>query len=183
MIKTLITAFVIACGVLAYIWRKLPKKKERLKKKELETQIMQMEEKSKKFGVPVDNLKRDELNAKIKEIESTTFNFDVYDFLIFAAVLLICLYLSGEDKPKDIVVFIINITLYGSGLFWGVATYFRRKIKQDVTQGIATKEQKEMIYKQMVLNNPEYKKLNLMCDLVLPGMVVISGIIAHFITK
>ena len=70
MIKTLITAFVIACGVLAYIWRKLPKKKERLKKKELETQIMQMEEKSKKFGVPVDNLKRDELNAKIKEIES-----------------------------------------------------------------------------------------------------------------
>ena len=175
MVKTLIIAFVIACGVLAYIWRKLPKKKERLKKKELEAQIVQMEEKSKKFG--------DELNAKIKEIESTTFNFDIYDFLIFAAVLLICLYLSGEDKPKDIVVFIINITLYGSGLFWGVATYFRRKIKQDVTQGIATKEQKEMVYKQMVLNNPEYKKLNLMCDLVLPGMVVISGIIAHFITK
>ena len=174
---------VMAIAIAAYILRKLPNKKSTAIKKELEGKLQAMKENAIKYRVPVDEMERTKLEKRIKELSAANFNFDATDFGIFLAAFMISLYLTGLSKPRAIVIFVLNIMLYGSGLFWGACIFYRSRLKKEVTMGAMNVKDRKLIYEQMVLKNPEYKKLNMMCDIILPSIVILAGIISQFMMK
>ena len=183
MFRTFMIMIVMAIAIAAYILRKLPNKKSTAIKKELEGKLQAMKENAIKYRVPVDEMERTKLEKRIKELSAANFNFDATDFGIFLAAFMISLYLTGLSKPRAMVIFVLNIMLYGSGLFWGTCIFYRSRLKKEVTMGAMNAKDRKLIYEQMVLKNPEYKKLNMMCDIILPSIVILAGIISQFMMK
>ena len=162
MIKAIIMIVIMITAVALYIARKLPKKDVTEKKAELTRQLEKMKEESLKYRVPVDEIERVKIEKKINEIDKINFNFDAIDFIIFVGAFLMVIYISGLKNPKTVTVFILNTILYGA-------------------DGLMTPQDKKMVYEQMILKNKDYKKLNMCCDIILPAIVIITGIIAKIL--
>ena len=181
MIKTLIMITVIITAVLIYIARKLPKKNAVKEKNELTKKLNTMKEESLKYRVPVDEIERVKIEKKIDTIDKVNLTFDAIDFIIFVSAFFITIYISGIKNPKTILVFILNTVLYGAGIFWGICMYYRNRLKKEVTDGIALPKDKKTVYEQMILKNKDYKKLNMCCDIILPAVIIGTGIISKIL--
>lgn len=181
MIKAIIMIVIMITAVALYIARKLPKKDVTEKKAELKGQLEKMKEENIKYRVPVDEIERIKIEKKLNEIDKINFNFDAIDFIIFVGAFLMVIYISGLKNPKTVIVFILNTILYGAGLFWGICMFYRTKLKKEITDGLVTPQDKKMVYEQMILKNKDYKKLNMCCDIILPAIVIITGIIAKIL--
>lgn len=181
MIKTLIMLTIMIIAILLYIARKLPKKNAVNEKNELVKKLNTMKEESLKYRVPVDEIERAKIQKKIDTIDKVNFNFDAIDFIIFTITFFLTVYISGIKNPKTVTVFILNTVLYGAGIFWGICIYYRNKLKKEVTDGIALPKDKKIVYEQMILKNKDYKKLNMCCDIILPAVIIGTGIISKIL--
>ncbi len=184
MLVKIISIFIemfVCGGILVY--RKLPNKKTMEVANKYKNELKEIEDKAKTYGTTPDALEISKLNKKIRENENFTITFDPIDFIILSFGIFLSVGIYNSQGLGNITVFIANCILYTSGFIYLVLIGYRNRLKNIQTDGINDKKTKNEVYEQMILKNPEYKKLNISISYILPIIIIISGMIAKYFSK